>query len=114
MKTFFGFGIAPSMFPPNCFIRKAELGVDVAKVVIAGGVISCLNPSHKATIEVMKTRFDIDVEIPEKAPSIIVQVGDRLLVLTAGGLPRMENRHEYTVEEVKATKFSFTLFTVTE
>ena len=47
MKTFFGFGIAPSMFPANCAIRKEEMSVDAAKAVIADGVVSCLNPSHR-------------------------------------------------------------------
>lgn len=114
MKTYFGFGIAPSMFPSNCNIRKQELSVEQAKETIAVGVVSCLNPSHKASIEVMENRFGVSVEIPPKAPSVALQNGDRLVVLGVAGLPRLENRHEYTAEEVAGAKFSFALFTVSE
>ncbi len=113
-NTYFGFGIAPSMFPPSCTIRKQTLTVEQAKEVIDAGVVSCLNPSHKASIDVMRTRFGISVEIPPKAPSVVVQNGERALVMGVGGLPRLENRHEYTPEEVAGAKFSFALFTVSE
>ena len=112
MKTYFGFGIAPSMFPPNCTIRKQALSVEQAKEVIAAGVGSCLNPSHKASIDVMQTRFGISMEIPPKAPSVVVLNGEATLVMGVVGLPRLENRHEYTPEEVSGAKFSFALFTV--
>jgi len=114
MKTFFGFGIAPSMFPANCTIGKRELTVEQAKAVIAEGVVSCLNPSHQASIGVMENRFGVKVEIPTKAPSVTLQVGDRLVVMGVSGLPRLEGRHEYTTDEVAGAKFAFALFTVTE
>jgi hypothetical protein len=114
MKTYFGFGIAPSMFPGNCNITKKELSVEQAKAIIAEGVTSCLNPSHKASIDVMENRFGVRVEIPAKAPSVALQNGDRLVVMGVGGLPRLEGRHEYTPEEVAGAKFSFSLFTVSE
>ena len=113
-KIFFGFGIAPSMFPQTCNIRKETLSVEQARETIAAGVVSCLNPSHKASIEVLNTRFGISVEIPPKAPSVVVQHGEAVLVMGVGGLPRLENRHEYTPEEVAGAKFSFALFTVSE
>ena len=112
MKTYFGFGIAPSMFPATCTIGKRELTVEQAKEIIAGGVVACLNPSHKASIDVMQTRFGISVEIPQKAPSVVVQNGERALIMGVGGLPRLEGRHEYTEVEVQGARFSFSLFTV--
>lgn len=112
MKTFFGFGIAPSMFPSSCVIKKQELTVEDAKLVVAAGVTSCLNPSHKATIGVMHSRFGVSVEIPVRAPSVQLETGDRLVVMGVSGLPRLEGRHEYTAEEVEEAKFSFFLFTV--
>jgi len=113
MTTYFGFGIAPSMFPSNCIIRKEELAVERAKEVIGtGGVESCLNPSHKATIEVMTKRFGIEVEIPAKAPVVALKSGDRLVVMGVSGLPRLEGRHEYTGEEIEKARFAFHLFSV--
>lgn len=112
MKTYFGFGIAPSMFPGNCSIRKEELTPETAKAVIEEGVVPCLNPSHKASIDAMGSRFGISVEIPAKAPVVLVGPGERVLVMGVMGLPRLEGRHEYTSEEVANARFAFSLWTV--
>lgn len=114
MTTYFGFGIAPSMFPATCTIGKRELSVDEAKAVIGEGIVPCLNPSHKASIDVMQSRFGISIEIPTKAPTVALVTGDRLVVMGIGGLPRLEGRHEYTEAEVNGAKFNFALFTVSE
>ncbi len=114
MRTFFGFGIAPSMFPSDCEISTRELTPEQAKAIIAEGVEPCLNPSHKASIDAMQSRFGIEVAIPAKAPIVKLGLGDRLLVMGVSGLPRLEGRHEYTVEEIAGAKFNFSLWTVTQ
>lgn len=114
MKTYFGFGIAPSMFPTNCGIAKKGLTPEQAKVVVSEGVEACLNPSHKASIDVMQARFGIEVAIPPKAMVVKLENGDRLVVMGVSGLPRLEGRHEYTSEEVAGAKFDFSLWTVSE
>jgi len=111
-KTYFGFGIAPSMFPANCNIGKQELTPEAAKAIIAEGIVPCLNPSHKASIDALSTRFGITVEIPAKAPVVLVAPGEQVLVMGVAGLPRLEGRHEYTAEEVAGAKFAFAMFTV--
>jgi hypothetical protein len=112
ITTYFGFGIAPSMFPLSCTIVKRELSPEQAKEEIEKGVTPCLNPSHKASIDAMGSRFGIAVAIPEKAPQVVLKVGDRLIVMGVLGLPRLENRHEYTTEEVANAKFAFSLWEV--
>jgi hypothetical protein len=102
------------MFPANCTIVRRELTVEAVRELVGAGVVSCLNPSHTATIAVMETRFGLAVEIPAKAPSVALVNGDRLVVLGVSGLPRLEGRHEYTEAEVQGAKFSFSLFTVAE
>lgn len=114
MKTFFGFGVAPSMFPTDCNISKRSLSPDQAKELIAQGVEPCLNPSHQASIDVMRTRFGIEVAIPAKAPVVKLGFGDKLLVMGVSGLPRLEGRHEYTQAEIEGAKFDFSLFSVAE
>lgn len=114
MKTFFGFGVSASMFPASCNINKASLTPEQAKEIIDGGVEVCLNPSHKASIDVMTTRFAIHVEIPAKAPVVSLKNGDRLLIMGVSGLPRLEGRHEYTSEEIAGAKFDFSLWSVSE
>lgn len=114
MKTFFGFGVADNMFPASCNVSRRDLTPEEAKGVISEGVEVCLNPSHALTIGVMRTRYGIDVTIPEKAPLVSLKSGDRLLVMGVSGLPRLEGRHEYTQEEIDKAKFRFGLWTVSE
>ncbi len=113
MRTFFGFGLADSMFPEGTIaISRRGLTAEEAKQVIEGGVEVCLNPSHALTIGVMQSRYGIEVEIPAKAPIVALSTGDRLLVMGVSGLPRLEGRHEYTPEEIAAAKFRFGLYTI--
>lgn len=114
MTTFFGFGIAPSMFPTACSITKKGLTPEQAKIIIEEGVEPCLNPSHKASIDAMRSRFGIEVSIPEKAPVVKLNDGDRLLVMGVSGLPRLEGRHEYTDAEIAGAKFEFSIWTVSK
>ena len=113
MKTFFGFAVADSMFQGNAQIDRKVLTAEQAKELCEQGVESCLNPSHKATIDAMNHRFGIEVAIPEKAPLVSLGVGDRLIVMGVRGLPRLDaTRHEYTEEEIEKATFAFSLWQV--
>lgn len=112
MTIYFGFGIAPSMFPENCAIVPATLtDPNVIRALIVQAV-PCLNPSHKATIAALTSRYGIEVAIPEKAPQVSLGVGDSVLVMSAKGLPRLEGRHEYTEEEIASAQFTFIVYAV--
>lgn len=117
MKTYFGFAIAPSMFPDHCEISKRTISPEIAKSEVEasasiGNLVVCLNPSHKATIEAMGERFGLVVPIPPAAPSVALSRGDQIIVLSVN-LPRLpEGRREYTPEEVAAAKFTFAIFDV--
>lgn len=111
-KTFFGFALADSMFDGHCTIERRPLGVEEAKAVVLQGVESCLNPSHKATIDAMRARFGIDVSIPESPPRVAVKVGDAVVVMGVRGLPRLTDRHEYSADEVTKATFVFTEYRV--
>ena len=115
MKTYFGFAVADSMFPysAECTIRRRELDADTVRRVVAnGGVISCLNPSHRATIHAMRTRFGIEVPIPETPPRVELDCGDVLIVASVRGLPRLTDRHEYTAEEIAGAEFRFSEYRI--
>ena len=114
-RTYFGFALADSMFDAagNCLIIRQVLTEDEAKREIAAGIVSCLNPSHLATIEAMGARYGISVEIPEKAPIVSLDHGNSVLVMGVRGLPRLEgDRHHYTEDEVAKATFKFTLYSV--
>ena len=112
MSTYFGFGIAPSMFPDSCGIVRQPLSLKDVQVAVTMGVISCLNPSHQTTINVMEERFGLVVHIPERAPVVLLKPGDAIIVMGVSGLPRLEGRHEYTDKEIAAAKFTFSRFAV--
>ena len=113
--TFFGFGLAPSMFDGDGTLEFRQLSADQARELLAeataeGTLQSCLNPSHVATIEAMRSRYGIDVPVPEKALFANLAAGDSLVTMGVRGLPRLENRHEYTEEEVGGATFTFTVW----
>lgn len=110
-KTFFGFALADSMFAGDCDIRRRTLVADEVKAM-AGELTPCLNPSHKATIDAMRSRYGIEVAIPEAPPRVSLGVGDSVVVMGVRGLPRLTDRHEYTEEEIAAATFSFSEYTV--
>ena len=110
---YFGFALADSMFQGDCVIRRKALSVEEVKAM-EKELTPCLNPSHKATIDAMRSRFGIDVEIPEQPPRVSVGIGDSVVVMGVRGLPRLTDRHEYTEEEIAAATFSFSEYTVVE
>lgn len=112
MTTYFGFGIADSMFPAeSCMISRDPLSESEARKIVAAGVVSCLNPSHAATVAVMQAR-GLDVSIPAVAPKVALAVGDRVIVLGVRGLPRLEGRHEYTTDEIAGATFALSMYRV--
>lgn len=112
-KVYFGFALADGMFNGDCAIQRKVLAEGQAKDLIAKGVESCLNPSHKATIDAMYQKFSIDVAIPEVPPRVSLNTGDSVIVMGVRGLPRLTDRHEYTEDEIASANFVFSQYTVT-
>lgn len=112
MKTYFGFALASSMFIGECDIARRVLSVTEVKAWVAQGVESCCNPSHQATIDAMRSRFGIEVAIPEAPPKVSLASGDGVIVMEVRGLPRLTDRHEYTEEEIARASFIFVEYRV--
>lgn len=114
-KTFFGFALADSMFASiggMCTIVRRSLSVEQVSKKVVEGVISCCNPSHVTTIDAMRARFGLHVEIPASSPRVALAHGDAVIVMGVRGLPRLTDRHEYTAEEVAQATFEFSLYEV--
>ena len=79
MTTYFGFAVADSMFTGDVTIVRRVFSVDEARQVLAGGVVSCCNPSHTATIAAMRARYGLTVAVPDTPPRVCLAVGDRML-----------------------------------
>lgn len=112
-KKYFGFALADSMFTGDVIISRRVLTPEQVREMARDGILTpCLNPSHQATISAMRSRFGIDVEIPEKAPQVALKNGDSVVVMGVRGLLRLTDRHEYTAEEIASATFSFSEYTV--
>ena len=113
MKTYFGFAIANSMFVGYCNIRRRLIDAEEVQKALAGeNVISCVNKSHEATIAAAKSRFGLEVPVPEAPPTVKLIPGDRIIVMGVSGLPRLVDRHEYTGDEIAAAGFEFAEYAV--
>ncbi len=111
-KTYVGLAMSSTMFQGNCKIARKALSQYQVRERIVKGVISCFNPSHQATIEALRTRFGIEVEIPELAPKVTLEPGDSLIVLSAHFLRRLNEGEKYSPEEVNSAIFDFVEYTV--
>lgn len=100
------------MFVGDCNITRRTISVEEVKTLVAQGVESCCNPSHSATINAARSRFGIDVSIPETPPRVALGSGDSVIVMGVRGLPRLTDRHEYTEDEIASATFNFAMYTV--
>jgi hypothetical protein len=113
MTTYFGFALADSMFAGDVEINRRVLNPEAVRAR-AATFVSCLNPSHVATIEAMHSAYGIAVAIPETPPRVKLGISDSVVVMGVHGLPRLTDRHEYSKEEIALCAFTFTEYTVRE
>lgn len=110
MTVFIGLAFSASMLQPGTVtLRKKDLTVDQVKEVIGNeNIVSCANPSHKATLEALKEKYGIDIPIPSKPIRVSLSSSeDAMIVLQVTGLSRLTDRHEYTRQEIEAAEFRF-------
>lgn len=109
MTTYFGFTFSAAMLHLPAAVSFEEVNVTEHKTAIEAA-ISCVNPTHTATIEALEFRFNITVEIPEVAPRVQLNAGDLIYILQVFGLPRLGgDRKEYSEEEVENASFKLIL-----
>lgn len=112
-KMVFGFALADSMFSGDVCIKRQVLSLDEVHQYLANpNLVVCLDPSHTATIYAMRSRFGIDVAIPDRPSQVQLSVGDDLIVMGVRGMQRLTDRHEYTTQEIDAASFNFAMYTV--
>jgi hypothetical protein len=112
MSKYFGFSFAGAMMADQAIVKKEKSSSEEIRE-LAGELIPILNPSHQATVDAMKSRFGINVTIPDRAPRVTLAKGDTCFVMQVN-LPRLEGRHEYTEQEIANANFAFSKYTVIE
>ena len=110
--TFIGLAFADSMVPAECSATRRPLTVEQVREMLPD-TVSCCNPSHSNTLEALRGKHGIEVEIPEKAPKVALGVGDSIIVMSVRGLPRLEGNAQYTDDQIALATFAFGIWTVT-
>ncbi len=111
MTTYIAFAFSLNMISSEKAVifkqrHDFEPGSNLVKMQLEGAV-SAANPRHASTVAEIKRRFDIDIEVPEKPPSISLDIGDVLWVIQVGSLPRLDVAREYTEEEMAIASLTF-------
>lgn len=116
-KIYFGFAISDSMFNGELILQRTEVNANYAKSQLEeaeenGNLVIACNPSHGSTLNVLKSKHDITIDIPATPPSISLNKGDRLILMSVRGLPRLTDRHEYNDEEISKATFTWAIWNV--
>jgi len=114
--TYIGLAFFAGMLPAGTVeMVKEDLSLEQVQEAIRQGVVSCFNPSHTASIDALREKHGIEVEIPETPTRISLESGNAIIVLQIRGLLRLSDERreqynspgEYTPEEVNSASFSF-------
>ena len=105
--------MSDSMFGNGANLTKTSVTAEETKTLLEGNqVVSAVNAGHLPTLEAARSRYGLVFEVPEKAPNVSLVAGDNLLIMSVRGLPRLQDRHEYTTEEIQSASFVFSLWSV--
>ncbi len=107
MTIYVSLAIADGMFPEEVVAVRLPLTVREVKNFVEMGVVSCCNPSHALTLDVLRIKHDIAVPIPEKAPFVSLKKGDKVIVLSARFPRRLAEGEVWSAEDVDQAVFKF-------
>lgn len=112
MTTYIGLAISDTMFAGNVLLSRSEIDLEEFRYSVANGGVSCVNRSHYATINALRERFQVELDIPAEPPIVHLEIGDSLLICSIRNLPRLQGRHEYTDKEIAKAEFAFARYDV--
>lgn len=117
--TYVGFAIADSMFPPECVIGRQPVTGAGVRALLHGEFVNCCNASHRATLDALAAAHPNEWEflklvgtVPATPPKVALASGDRILVVSVRGLPRLTEDRHYTPEEIAGASFAYGVWTV--
>jgi hypothetical protein len=111
-RTFVGLALSSTMFQEECLVVRMPLNLLRVQRLLMDEVVSCVNPSHQATLDALRERFGIEIPIPETAPKVTLEPGDTLVTLSARFSRRLAEGEKYSAEEVAAATFEFVAYAV--
>lgn len=115
MATYFVCAIPDTMFSDiegRVVVNHKRISLEKAKELIGEGVIACVDKSDEATMDAIRRRFWIQVEVPEDPPQVILMSGDKVIALRVRDLPQPVDRRKYSDQDLARAKFEFSLYRV--
>jgi hypothetical protein len=110
-RTFVGLAMSSTMFAEEALLVRMPINAKrVMDIAESEECVSCVNPSHIATIEALREKYGINLPIPETAPKVTLEPGDTLVILSARFNRRLAEGERYSAEEVAAATFEFVAY----
>ncbi|CAD5983105.1 hypothetical protein [Planktothrix agardhii] len=108
MSIYFGLAISSTMFPKECVIVRKEIDSkspnNILKSLINASIIIC-DPFHKRIINILESRFSLNIDVPARRPIINLKNGDILIIAEVSGLPSFT--HKYSQAEIDGASIIF-------
>ncbi|VXD25981.1 hypothetical protein [Planktothrix paucivesiculata] len=109
MSIYFGLAISSTMFPKECVIVRKEIDSkspnSILKSLINASIIIC-DPFHKRIINILESRFSLNIDLPPNRPIINLKNGDILIIAEVSGLP-ITSWHKYSQDEIDGASIIF-------
>lgn len=110
MSNYVSLAISDTMFQDGTFKKQSITARNAQDWLhLTSDIISAVNPSHAATIDVLNRKFGVDLSVPTTAPKVTLVSGDILLVCQAN-LPRLAEGETHSDETVENAEFRFSIW----
>jgi len=107
MAIYISLAVSATMFPVAGEIYMEECTpAQVSIAIRRRGAVSAANPSHKATLDAIKRKYNIEIPVEEKPPKVKLQDKDELIIVQAH-LPRLAEGEVHSDETVREAKITF-------
>lgn len=110
--TYLSLAISDTMFPNGNFSKHSLSSLQAKELIEqTSGLVTAVNPSHAATIDLINRKFDIALPVPKVAPKVQLVSGDTLIVAQAN-LPRLAEGKVHSQETVENAVINFSLWRI--
>ena len=91
----------------------SQISISDVKNYLLNNPIIAINPNYSNTIQLLKDKFNICIDIPKDLQKISLGVGDKLLIAQVTGLPRIGGvQDKFTDDQIASCDVRFYLIKI--